>query len=66
MTDEAWLGVDTALGEQQKFCHVGNEGVRSKEEMYIKVSIFFIHCKCLKVKNCNHIHTFLDRIGKLC
>ena len=25
MTDEAWLGVDTALTEQHKFCHVGNQ-----------------------------------------
>ena len=48
MTDEAWLGVDTALGEQQKFCHVGNEGVRSKEEMYIKVSIFFYSLQMFK------------------
>ena len=33
MTDEAWLGVDTALTEQHKFCRVGYEG-------NIKVSIF--------------------------
>ena len=33
MTDEAWLGVDTALTEQHKFCHLGKEGD-------IKVSIF--------------------------
>ena len=33
MNDEAWLKVDTALGEQHKFCHVGNEG-------NIEVSIF--------------------------